>query len=190
MNMENRSDQKRAVILAAALLEFKNRRVDEVKLADIAKRAGVGKGTLYLYFKGKEELFAELAGTGTAEMAERTLEIMSMDGSYRERLGVFVSEFALFAQKQHGWMQMAFRSTSKSLMERVRQTHAKNRAMTLEFLDQGVRAGVLRDDVSLSVLHSLLVGPLFFRQREIQDMKSEIDLEQLMQCFWDAAHRK
>jgi AcrR family transcriptional regulator len=44
-------------ILAAALASFAERGFAATRLDDVAARAGVSKGTLYLYFKGKEELF-------------------------------------------------------------------------------------------------------------------------------------
>ncbi|HEX2479094.1 MAG TPA: TetR/AcrR family transcriptional regulator [Geminicoccaceae bacterium] len=44
-------------ILAAALESFAARGFAATRLKDVAARAGISKGTLYLYFKGKEELF-------------------------------------------------------------------------------------------------------------------------------------
>ncbi|HEX5079794.1 MAG TPA: TetR/AcrR family transcriptional regulator [Geminicoccaceae bacterium] len=44
-------------ILAAALASFAERGFAATRLEDVAGRAGISKGTLYLYFKGKEELF-------------------------------------------------------------------------------------------------------------------------------------
>jgi AcrR family transcriptional regulator len=47
-------------ILDAALEVFSERGVADARLDDIARRAGVSKGTIYLYFAGKEELFREV----------------------------------------------------------------------------------------------------------------------------------
>ena len=47
-------------IIEAALLEFGERGLAGARLDDIAKRAGVAKGTIYLYFPNKEELFREV----------------------------------------------------------------------------------------------------------------------------------
>lgn len=44
-------------ILAAALESFAARGFAATRLEDVAARAGISKGTLYLYFKSKEELF-------------------------------------------------------------------------------------------------------------------------------------
>jgi len=53
-------EARRADILAAALEEFAARGYEGARLDDVAKRAGVAKGTIYLYFADKEALFQEL----------------------------------------------------------------------------------------------------------------------------------
>src|SRR5436309_10923153 len=53
-------EARRAAILSAALEEFTARGYEGARLDDVAKRAGVAKGTIYLYFADKESLFREL----------------------------------------------------------------------------------------------------------------------------------
>lgn len=57
---ETRSAARREAILAAALDEFSARGFEATRLDDVAKRAGIAKGTIYLYFRDKESLFQEL----------------------------------------------------------------------------------------------------------------------------------
>ncbi len=52
-----RKDARPDEILAAALESFAARGFAATRLEDVAARAGISKGTLYLYFHGKEELF-------------------------------------------------------------------------------------------------------------------------------------
>jgi AcrR family transcriptional regulator len=58
-----RSGERRDAILAAALDEFASRGFEVARLDDVARRAGVAKGTIYLYFRDKETLFQELVRT-------------------------------------------------------------------------------------------------------------------------------
>jgi len=58
-----RSAARRDAILAAALEEFSARGFEATRLDDVAKRANVAKGTIYLYFRDKEALFQELIRT-------------------------------------------------------------------------------------------------------------------------------
>jgi AcrR family transcriptional regulator len=51
---------RRETILAAALAEFSARGFAATRIDDVARRAGIAKGTIYLYFRDKENLFEEL----------------------------------------------------------------------------------------------------------------------------------
>src|ERR1700722_19398693 len=52
-----RKDARPGEIVAASLACFAERGFAATRLEDVARRAGVTKGTLYLYFSNKEELF-------------------------------------------------------------------------------------------------------------------------------------
>jgi AcrR family transcriptional regulator len=54
---QRRKEARPSEILAAALAQFAERGYAATRLDDVARRAGVTKGTLYLYFPNKEELF-------------------------------------------------------------------------------------------------------------------------------------
>src|SRR5215468_9051268 len=55
-----RQAERREAILSAALDEFAARGFAATRLDDISRRAGVAKGTIYLYFRDKESLFQDL----------------------------------------------------------------------------------------------------------------------------------
>src|SRR5215831_5850435 len=59
----DKSALRRDAILGAALEEFSGRGFAAARLEDVAQRAGVGKGTIYLHFRDKEALFQELVTT-------------------------------------------------------------------------------------------------------------------------------
>jgi AcrR family transcriptional regulator len=58
-------------ILDAALAEFAERGLAAARLEDIAKRAGVSKGTIYLYFANKEDLFRGVVRDNIVAFIER-----------------------------------------------------------------------------------------------------------------------
>src|SRR5580704_12326674 len=58
-----KSEARRAAIVQAALDEFCARGFAATRIDDVAARAGVAKGTIYLYFDDKEALFQELVRT-------------------------------------------------------------------------------------------------------------------------------
>jgi len=57
---DEQSAARRDAILAAALEEFAARGFAAARLDDVAKRAGVAKGTIYLHFRDKDALFQEI----------------------------------------------------------------------------------------------------------------------------------
>src|SRR6266851_7847515 len=68
-----RAAERRQAILEAALDEFVARGFAATRLDDVAKRAGVAKGTIYLHFKDKEALFQELIRTAIVPLVGRLL---------------------------------------------------------------------------------------------------------------------
>lgn len=63
--------QRRLAILDAALSVFAERGFEAARLDDVAARAGVAKGTLYLYFDDKEKLFEEVVRGAVNPIVER-----------------------------------------------------------------------------------------------------------------------
>ena len=59
-----RKDARPAEVLAAALELFVDKGFAATRLTDVAARAGVAKGTLYLYFGSKEALFRAVVEQG------------------------------------------------------------------------------------------------------------------------------
>lgn len=71
-------DERRAAILAAALDVFAENGFAAARLDDVAQRAGVAKGTLYLYFPDKEALFEALLQGLVSPVLQR-IEVLSED---------------------------------------------------------------------------------------------------------------
>lgn len=70
-NRRRRKEARPAELLAAALDLFVERGFSATKLDDVAARAGVSKGTLYLYFASKEELFKAVIQQGILPVVEQ-----------------------------------------------------------------------------------------------------------------------
>jgi AcrR family transcriptional regulator len=70
-NRAERAAERREAIIAAAMDEFIAQGFAAARLDDVAKRAGVAKGTIYLHFKDKEALFEELIRTAIVPLVNR-----------------------------------------------------------------------------------------------------------------------
>jgi AcrR family transcriptional regulator len=90
---------RRAAILAAALDEFSARGFAAARLDDVARRADVAKGTIYLHFKDKEALFQELVRTMLSPLVMTLEQLRASDVPIR----VVLERFAdLFVREIYG----------------------------------------------------------------------------------------
>jgi len=78
---EQKSERREAII-ASALKLFESKTFQQISVADIARRAGIGKGTFFLYYKTKEELFFSVIRT------EFQTWLDAMDAMFSEKRNV------------------------------------------------------------------------------------------------------
>jgi AcrR family transcriptional regulator len=83
-NRAGRAAERRAAIVEAAFDEFVARGFTATRIDDIARRAGVAKGTIYLYFKDKESMFEELVSTAIVPLVARLAAPPAPGGTVRE----------------------------------------------------------------------------------------------------------
>lgn len=91
------ADDKRATILGAALKLFGQYGFRRTSIDDIAREAGIAKGTVYLYVETKEALFRALSQSLVDQMLESARQAAAADGTLAERLfAVLDAKFGFF----------------------------------------------------------------------------------------------
>src|SRR5213596_3513319 len=91
---KRRKDARPGEIVAAALDVFVERGFAATKLADVARRAGVTKGTIYLYFENKEALFkAVVRETIVPVIAKGEALVQAFTGSARDLFEKLVRDY-------------------------------------------------------------------------------------------------
>jgi AcrR family transcriptional regulator len=85
---EDRPEQ----LIGAALEVFGHRGLANARLEDIAERAGVSKGTIYLYFPNKEELFREMIRRTAVAAIERAEKVVTQ-GTPTEQVLAFTKGY-------------------------------------------------------------------------------------------------
>lgn len=83
-------------IIDSATRLFARRHYHEVRMDDIAAEAVVAKGTLYLHFKTKEELYAALLVTGGQRLLKQLEEKLSAPDTPERKLEKFVQHVVAF----------------------------------------------------------------------------------------------
>jgi len=95
-----RAEDRPREICAAALEVFAEKGFAAAKLDEIARRAGVSKGTLYLYFQDKEQMFrAVVRDAVVPNMEAMTAAIKDVDAPFPQVIRAMLSGFAATAQR-------------------------------------------------------------------------------------------
>ncbi len=91
--MKLTSQSKRDLILEAAERMFLKKGFFPTKIDDIARRAKVAKGTVYLYFKDKESLYIDLLAKKLDEGIAFLEEMVKREGTPKEKLRIIFEEW-------------------------------------------------------------------------------------------------
>ena len=87
-------------ILREAAREFARLGFDQANINVIAEQAGIGKGTIYLYFENKRELFREMLRSIAQTHLSAIRTALALPGSLQERLSRLFQAFARLAAEE------------------------------------------------------------------------------------------
>ena len=183
--------------MQAAEKLFTSRRFHEITMEDVAAAADVAKGTLYLYFRDKEELFAQTATAGFDELCELIERKVPEDGSFSDQLLEACTQISEFFERRHQLLRMMQAEEARmcyckgGLHDRWMEKRKKLVSVIAAILARGVSAGRIRDDVPSEVLANVLLGMLRTRGRDLADVPPEIcGHEVVVELFCRGAARR
>ncbi|HVF55135.1 MAG TPA: TetR/AcrR family transcriptional regulator [Pyrinomonadaceae bacterium] len=154
---------KREAIMRAATKVFARNGYFNSKVADIARVAGVADGTVYLYFKSKEEILHSVFERNTteaiaegrkqlAEIADPREKLRRIARSHLERLGADRDLAIVF--------QVELRGSTKFMEEFSAAGLAEYLRLIREAFEEGQRDGVFRRDLNAKLVAKILFGAL------------------------------
>ncbi|MGE0353298.1 MAG: TetR/AcrR family transcriptional regulator [Gemmatimonadales bacterium] len=160
---QRRPEERPEEILDAAVQVFGENGFARTRLEDIAHRAGVSKGTLYLYFRSKEDLFREMVRarivTVVAEAEER---VERSGGTARDQLaGVIRSVWQSVSREDVARLTQVVLSELGSFPELGRfyleEVIQRGRRLIARVLERGIAAGEFRP-VDVAIASRLIPG--------------------------------
>lgn len=174
------SDKAKQILDTAEKL-FAAGRYHEVTLDDICHEAGVGKGTIYRYFKDKEDLFWQVILTGQEELAQSVEKVGEEDCDARTGLLMLVRQTVEFFQQRGElfglvWSQ-EFRG-SEGKKQLFREWHGRTErsvAVAAQFIDRGVKRGTYDARIDAKMAARFLLGMLRTALHNWQDMPTGVD---------------
>lgn len=183
---------KRELIMEAAERLFSWRRFHEITLDEVAREAGVGKGTIYLYFADKEDLFFQLATSGYTQLCEIIRQQPLNSQPFREGLLAIAVQMSDFFERRRQLLRMMQTEDGRlschpgRLRERWMTYRQQLVGALARVLEIGVAEGVIRADLPPEALAAFLLGLLRTRARE-NDVPEQISLEQSISLFLQGA---
>src|SRR5256885_4600933 len=154
---------KRTAIIRAAISVFAHNGYFNSKVADVARVAGVADGTVYLYFKSKEEILHSIFDRGVeAALDEARREIAPLTDAreklrriarlHLERLGADRDLAIVF--------QVELRGSTKFKEEFSAAGFAEYLDLLCKIFEEGQRSRLFRKDLNAKVVSKILFGAL------------------------------
>lgn len=162
-NGNNRGGDKYQRILDAAIAVIAEKGFHNSRVSEIAKRADVASGTVYLYFKSKEQiLMAALDGAFQSFFLRAQKEI-SVSSNAAERLRILARLHLQALGRNRSIavvLQTELRQSAKFLAQFSQQEMKAYFNLIREIIREGQRAGSIRQDVSDKIAASCFFGAL------------------------------
>jgi TetR/AcrR family fatty acid metabolism transcriptional regulator len=159
----SRSPDKRRRILDAAVGVFARKGYFAARVSDVAKKAGVADGTIYLYFQAKQDILVRLFDEVMSVHVEEAREAVRALASAPERLQA-IAERHLAVLGENRDLAVVFQvelRQSTRFMERFTASWLHDYFELLdEVMEQGQRDGTLRADVNRKLAAKMLFGAL------------------------------
>ena len=154
---------KRDAILRAAIDVFADRGFFNAQVADVARAAGVAAGTVYLYFRGKDDLLVSIFERTMREALSRVRTSIADTTDPAERLRRF-ARLHLGGLGRDRTLAIVFQvelRQSTKFMERFSSTFLRDYlGMIREAIEEGQRTGQFRADLKATVAAKVFFGVL------------------------------
>jgi AcrR family transcriptional regulator len=167
--MQRLDEKKRQQITQAAVRLFASKPFHQVKLDEVAAAARVGKGTVYLYFKNKEEMYLSLVLGPFSELVDRLTPLLADESRINpwQALKLIVAELAEFAVAHPN----VYEITRAVPLSRLPVGKRRELAALIErAIRRGIRAGVMCDpnpELTATFIPAMVRSAMLFGPKEL-----------------------
>ena len=170
------NDKKQKIIKAVERLS-KTHTFEEIKLDEVAKVAKVGKGTLYLYFKDKKDLFQQVTLNGFDELCELIEGHAESELPFRDKLYTVCQAISDFFVRRSSLLKLMYEFEVRSGTHgEFCKNNGKGRILFIlaKIIKQGVAKKIISDSISAENQAVFLTGLL--RTRDWSFKHHEMDV--------------
>ncbi len=163
MQAREQKTDKRARILEAAVRVFAERGFFNATVAEIARAAGVADGTIYLYFKSKDDLLLQLFEEKMAELLSSAEAALAEETTAPARLSRFIEHHLAAVEKNPelaAVLIVELRQSAQALRPNEKARLQSYLEVIAEVVRKGQEAGELDSAVTPSVVKRAVFGAL------------------------------
>lgn len=168
---------KKRSIMEAALAVLTEKGYHLATIDEIAERAGVGKGTIYLYFESKAALVAELIDTATRMHLQEMEERIAQTGDARQKLFILAGAEYDFMRRNAPLVQLLASAETMGLAPEFRTQMQSVREGYVQLIERVIREGQAEGVFSAAISPVLAAVIIFGARIAITQYACEVDLE-------------
>lgn len=148
-------------ILEAAINIFAKQGFYQSTISQIAKEAGVADGTIYLYFKSKDDILIQFFASKTKQVFERFREEVDRAGNAVEKLGNLIRiHLDQFQRDKNMAMvyQVETHQNYRIAEDQIKEMSKMYLDIVSEIVEQGQAEGSMRRDLYVGLVKRLIIG--------------------------------
>jgi len=160
---KRRGVDKRARILKAAVKVFAKKGFHETKVAEIARAAGVADGTIYLYFKNKDDLLISVFEENIDQLNQRLRDdLVELPDTSSKIRHIVRSQLGVIRARRDlaEVLSVTLRQSNRFLRQFAAPKFSDYLDIIAEVIEEGQRQGEVRQDVAPRVVARALYGAL------------------------------
>ncbi len=162
-NHDAKKSDKYQAILEAAIRIFARRGYHNSTVSQIAREAGVADGTIYLYFKNKDDILENFFSYKTALVFDRFKEEVSLADNALDKLEKLIYRH-LYEFEQNPDMAVVYQTETR-IRRKVSDAKIKEMSdmyfgLVSQIITQGQKEGVIRQNLSIPLVKQFIIGAI------------------------------
>jgi TetR/AcrR family fatty acid metabolism transcriptional regulator len=162
-NNHSKSEDKHQRIIKAALKVFAKKGFYNSRVSEIAKEAQVADGTIYLYFKNKDDILISVFETEMMKMISNMKKELSKCHDPVEKIRIFAFQHLNMITENQEWAEVAqveLRQSSKFMREYVKDHYTDYINIFAYIIREGQEKGIFKEDINTGIAKRAFFGAL------------------------------
>lgn len=187
------SEFRRACILKAARKIFGRRGFDGATMDDVAEACSIAKGTLYLYFKSKRQIYLGVMKEDIESMREETGRAMAAESTAAGKIRAFITTRFDFCERHRDFFRIynsdvsAIFVSAHPMQKDLREFYLEQAEMLTDIVAAGIRAGELRNvpaKAAAFAIYDMTRASIARRVLGLGQETSKADAQTLIDLIW------